>query len=123
MQARLNMSNNEIEKLRVIRDVIAKKLKWLQGACILDISQRQIARLCVRVRKQGNRGVIHGLSGQLSNNRLDPELLGQALSALHNPRWEGFGPTYSQEKLREFYDIVLGEGTVRKLMTLTGIWK
>src|SRR3989338_818690 len=117
------MSDGEIDKLRVIRDVIGKKLTWAEGAKILDLSDRQIGRLCVRVRKWGNRGILHRLCGQPSNHQLAAELLEQALSGLHNPLWDGFGPTFAQEKLNKFYGIKLSEVTVRRLMVSTEIWQ
>ena len=123
MDKRLNMSNREVDRLRVIRDILDGKLKWCEAAGILGRSERQVARLCAKVRDHGNRGIVHGLRGHPSNHRLDPELLGKALSALHDPLWTGFGPTFAQQKLDTFYGIVLGNTTVRKWMTWTGLWE
>jgi len=123
MTKRLNMSNGDIDRLRTIRDVIDGRLKWSEAAQILDLGERQVGRLCVRVRNEGNQGILHGLRGRPSNNRHDEELLGQALSALHNPLWAGFGPSFSQEKLDELHYIRLGTETMRKLMLQTGIWE
>lgn len=122
MDEAVNMNNRNIDRLRVIRDVLEGKLTQVEAAAILKRSWRQVQRLCAKVKKQGNRGVLHGLCGQPSNNRLEAELLEQALSALHAPLWNGFRPTFAMEKLDEHYGIKLGEGTVRKLMTKTGLW-
>ena len=119
----VNMSNRNIDRLRVIRDVLDGKLTQIEAGAILKRSDRQIRRLCEKVKRQGNAGIRHGLCGQRSNNRLEVELLEQALSALHDPLWKGFGPTFALEKLDEYYGINLGEGTVRKLMTSSGIWQ
>jgi hypothetical protein len=123
MNERLNMSNGDIDRLRTVRDIIDGKLKWGEAAEILKVSERQVARLCVRVRKEGNRGILHGLCGRPSNHRLNEELLGQALSALHSPRWEKFGPTFAQEKLDELCGIELGVSTVRNLMIAVALWE
>ncbi len=123
MDKRLNMSNREVDRLRVIRDILDGKLKWCEAAGIMGRSERQVARLCAKVRDHGNRGIVHGLRGHPSNHRLDPELLGKALSALHHPLWTGFGPTFAQQKLDDFYGIVLSDTTVRKWMTWTGLWE
>jgi hypothetical protein len=123
MQEVLNMKNGEIDKLRVIRDVIDGRLKWLEASQMLDLSERHIGRLCVRIRQKGNRGILHGLRGRPSNLQSDPEDLGMALSALHNPLWEGFGPTFAQQKLEAFYGIALSDTTVRKWMSKTGLWQ
>lgn len=122
MKARLNMSNRDIDKLRVIRNVLDKKLSQLAAADILNLGDRQVRRLCVSVRSRGNHGILHGLLGRSSNNQCDPERLGMALSALHNPRWWGFTAVYAQQKLESLYGIVFSDATVRKLMTMTELW-
>jgi len=75
------------------------------------------------VREHGNRGIVHGLRGLPSNHLLDLELLGKALSAVHDPLWNGFGPTFAQQKLEDWYGVVLSDWTVRRLMILTDLWK
>lgn len=123
MDERLNMSNREIDKLRVIRNVIDGRLKWTEAATMLKRSERTIGRLCAKVRRQGNRGILHGLRGHPSNNLGDPEVLGMALSALHDPLWDGFGAVFAQQKLEAFYGITLSDTTVRKWMVRTGLWQ
>jgi hypothetical protein len=122
MEARLNMSNTDIDRLRVIRSVLDRKLTQRTAAEILNLCDRQVRRLCVAVRSRGNRAILHGLFGQSSNNQGDPELLGRALSAIHNPRWRGFTAVFAQQKLQSLYGIVLSDATVRKLMTMTELW-
>ena len=122
MDQRVNMSDGDIDRLRTIREVLDGRLKWSEAVGVLRISERQVARLCARVRKQGNRGILHGLRGRPSNHRLDEELLEHALSALHHPRWHDFGPTFAQEKLLKLHSIRLGTETARKLLILTGLW-
>ena len=113
----------ERDKLHAIRNVLDGRITQAEAAKILRRSERHVRRLCARVRTKGDRGIVHGLRGRPSNNRLDEELLGQALSGLHNPLWEGFGPTFAQEKLESLYSIMLGAETVRKLMIRTDIWE
>ena len=122
MDERLNMSNKNIDKLRVIRNVLDKKLTQLAAAGILGLGDRQVRRLCVAVRSCGNRSILHGLLGRRSNNQGDPELFGMALSALHNPRWQGFTAVFAQQKLESFYGIIISVSTVRKLMAVTELW-
>ncbi len=122
MDERLNMSNKEIDRLRTIRKVLDEELAWCEASEMLDVSERQIARLCAQVRLRGNRGILHGLRGRPSNNQLDTEPLEMALCALHDPDWHDFGPTFAQDKLRSRYRIVLSEGTLRGLMTQVGLW-
>lgn len=123
MEARLNMGMRERDKLHTVRNILDGRITQAEAARILRRSERHVRRLCARVREKGDRGIVHGLRGLPSNNRHDEELLGQALSGLHNPLWEGFGPTFAQEKLDELHNIMLGTETVRKLMILTNLWE
>ena len=123
MEARLNMGMRERDKLHAIRNVLEGRITQAEAGKILRRSERHVRRLCARVRGKGDRGIVHGLRGLPSNNRLDQELLGQALSVLHNPRWKGFGPTFAQEKLDALYGLELGVTTVRALMLLTNLWE
>ena len=119
----LNMGMKDRDRLCVIRDAVARKMTQLEAAEILKLSHRQAQRICAAVRLHGDRAILHGLCGQPSNHRLDEELLGQALSALHDPKWEGFGPVFSCDKLSEIYGIVIGKTTVRNLMMSTNLWE
>ena len=123
MEERLNMGMKERDRLHAIRNVIEGRITQAVAAKMIRRSERHVRRLCDRFRKKGAGAFIHGLRGQPSNNRHDEELLGQALSALHSPLWEGFGPTFSQEKLAELYGIELGTASVRRLMLLTNLWQ
>lgn len=123
MEERLNMGMKERDKLHAIRNVLEGRTTQAEAAKILRRSERHVRRLCARVREWGERSLVHGLRGRPSNNRLDEDVLGQALSALHNPRWKGFGPTFAQGKLAEYCRIALGTETVRTLMIRTGLWE
>lgn len=123
MEERLNMGMKERDKLHVIRNILEGRTTQAEAAQMLRRSERQVRRLCARVREKGERSLVHGLRGQPSNHHLDDELLEQALSALHNPLWEGFGPVFAREKLDELCGIVLGKTTVRNLMMLTNLWE
>jgi len=123
LDERLNMGKKDIDKAHVIRGVIERKYTQIEAARMLRLSDRQVRRLCIRVRVDGARGILHGLRGRPSNHQLDPELLGMALSAVHDPLWDEFGPTFAQQKLEDWYGIVLSNETLRKLMILTEVWK
>ena len=123
MDGGLNMVMKDRDRLRTIHNALEQRLTQAEAANMLKLSHRQVQRICAAVRHRGDAGILHGLCGQPSNNRFDEELLGQALSALHNPLWEGFGPVFSWEKLGELCGIELGKTTVRKLMILTNLWE
>lgn len=118
----LTMSNREIDKLKVIQNTIDGKLTWPQAAETLSLSERQIGRLCARVREEGNSGVIHGLKGLPSNNKLPQALLDEAIGLVKQHFYD-FGPTLANEHLLDDYDICVSTNTLRKAMISAEVYK
>jgi hypothetical protein len=116
------MSVKEIDKLKVIHEVLQKRLKQRQAALQLGISTRQVKRLCRVVRREGNRGVIHRLRGLPSNNQLEAGLLEKALDKVKT-LYPDFGPTLANEKIERIHKIVLSTRTLRQGMIRIGLWK
>jgi hypothetical protein len=121
-QERVDISMREIDRLKIIHEVLKGHLRQAQAASQLDLSTRQVIRLCQRVKNEGNRGIVHRAKGRASNHQLNPELLEQALCALHDARFEGFGPTLAQEKLETLYDIHLSVSALRPVMLQTELY-
>lgn len=121
MEEMLRMSNREIDRLKVIHEVLGKKLKQEQAGQQLNLSTRQIRRLCKRVRGQGNKGIIHLLRGQASNHQLDSKIKERAIQRVKQ-RYSDFGPTFAQEKLA-LDGIHLSASALRSLMIEEGIWE
>lgn len=122
MKEILTMSHQEIDKLKVIENVIDGKLTWRQAGRQLSLCLRQIGYLCARVRQQGHQGIIHRLRGRASNHRLDPALLDKAIE-LVKARYGDFGPTLAREKLAQLHQIQLSTFTLRQRMIEAGIGK
>lgn len=118
----LTMTTRELDKLRVVRNTLERKLTWREAAAQLRLSIRQVGRLCARVRLKGNRGIIHRLRGRPSNHRLPTGLLEKAVE-LVKTRYPDFGPTFANEKLRERHQLALSTGTLRQGMIATGLWR
>src|ERR1041384_149405 len=122
MEEKLTMSNRDIDKLKVIHNIINGHLTWNQAGQQLDLGRRQIGYLVARVRAEGNRGIIHRLCGRSSNRQVDAAILEQALSALHDSRYDGFGPTLANEKLNELYGLQVSTSALRRVMLQTELW-
>ncbi|MFC1522062.1 ISNCY family transposase [Elusimicrobiota bacterium] len=116
------MSNADIDRLRIVRNVLNKQLTWPQAAAQLDISERQVGNLCAKVRTGGNGGIIHGLRGRSSNHQLEPGLIDNAIDLVRT-YYPDFGPTFANEKLEEEHGIVLSTPTLRQTMIEEGLWK
>jgi hypothetical protein len=122
MEQILTMRNEEIDKLRVIREVIDGKLSWRAAGERLSLSVRQIGYLCGRVREEGNQGIIHRLRGQPSNHRLETGLVEKALE-LVKTRYVDLGPTLANEKLWKIHQIQISTFTLRQKMREAELWK
>ena len=122
MEEQLVMSNVEIDRLHVIKDVLEGKVRWKEASERLDLCMRQIGNLCQSVRVKGNRGVMHGLKGKASNNRIAADVLQEAIGHIKK-RYADFGPTFANEKLHEIHGIRISTPTIRKAMITEDLWK
>jgi hypothetical protein len=122
MEELLTMTTQEIDRLRIIRQVLEHQLRWREAAAQLRVSVRQMARLCARVRAEGSKGIIHRLRGRPSNHRLRPGLVARALRLVQQ-HYPDFGPTFANEKLRERHRLTLSTGTLRQGMIRAGLWR
>ena len=123
MEEVIGMSRREINRHHVIRNVLGGKATQAAAARVLALTERQVRRICARVRARGAHGVVHQLRGRASNHQIDPERTEKALCALHDPLWAGFGPTFAKDKLLEIHGIRLGRETLRQLMTQLDLWE
>lgn len=60
----------DLRRLRVLHQVLGKRLTQVQAAAFLGLTDRHVRRLVQRVRREGDRAVVHWRRGQPSNRRL-----------------------------------------------------
>ena len=118
----LVMSQKELKKLHVVHKVLDKKLKQVEAAGILSLCDRQIGRLVARIRKEGDRGIIHKLRGSPCNRAL-PKKLKDKVIKLYRQKYPDFGPTFANEKLFEIDKIKIGDQTLRNWLIEDGAWQ
>ena len=121
MEERVTMTTQELDRLKVIHQVLQHKLTWPQAGAQLARSVRQIGRLCARVRTDGHKGIVHRLRGRPSNHQLPAGRLAKALELIRG-RYPDFGPTFANEKLRERHRLVLSTETLRQGMLRDRLW-
>src|SRR2546428_14156885 len=95
---RIALSQRERDRLRVLHEVNQKQITQIAAARRLKITARQVRRLLLRLREQGDRGLIHGLRGRPSNRRLAP-VFEQKILARERQRLVVFGPTLAADQL------------------------
>ena len=116
------MSQRELSRLDVFRQLQDKRLRQRQAADILSLSVRQVIRLAKAFKREGAAALVSKRRGRPSNNRLAPALCALAGELLRT-RYYDFGPTLAHEKLVEEHGLRLSVESVRRLMTAAGLWQ
>ena len=116
------VKTKELRRLKVIEQVLEKRMKERQAGELLKLSVRQVRRLVWRVKKEGVKGLVHGLRGKESNRRHEESLRERAMK-LCASKYEGFGPTLAQEKLEELDKIHVNRETLRQWMLKENLWE
>ncbi len=111
----------EINRLKILQDVIDRNLRPGQAAEMLGITPRHCSRLLKRYRQSGPLDMNNQSRGRTGNRQLPISLTELALNIIRE-RYPDFGPTLAREKLAENHGIVLGKETLRRLMIKTGLW-
>jgi len=109
-----------LDWLKRVRDgVITQRLAAQQ----MGITDRWVRTLLARMGKEGDRVVVHGLCGQLSNRRIAEVVQAKAVKFLKQAEWHDFGPTFASEQLAKRHNIDVSKETVRGWMIEAGLWK
>ena len=116
------MSGGELDRLEVVRKVVAKRLTQREAALRLGLSVRQVKRLVRRYRDGGRAGLVSRRRGRRPNNALDPALRDEVMEWMRT-RYADFGPTLAREKLTEVHGYRLSVETLRQWMMAEGLWK
>lgn len=111
----------EINRLKILQDVIDRNIRPRQAAEMLGITPRHCSRLLKRYRQYGPLGMNNQSRGRTGNRLLPASLTDQALSIIQE-HYRDFGPTLAREKLEEVHGLVLGKETIRRLMIKAGLW-
>src|SRR5262249_52781080 len=97
---RIEMSQRERDRLKVLHVVKQGLYTQAKAAQLLGLTARQVRRLQQRLEAHGDEGLVHRLRGQRSNRRLDAKFRRRVLRE-YRQRYADFGPTFASEKLAE----------------------
>lgn len=118
----LTMSSKERDRLVAISAVAAGRIIQEQAAEQLGISERQVRRILVRYRAEGDAGLLHRSRGRPSNRGIEPKIKDRAVELLKE-HYSDFGPTFAAEKLDERDGITVSKETARQWMIEAGLHK
>lgn len=121
MEGHLMMSKKERERLVMMARIKGKEITIREASEILSINYRQAKRIYQRYRKQGDKGIMHTSRGRPSNRRIDAKIRKRIIER-YKQRYNGFGPTFTAEKLStEGYQI--SDETLRLWLLKEGLWE
>lgn len=118
---RIEMSQRERDRLKVLHGVEQGQFTQAKAAQLLGLTVRQLRRLQERLDEQGDAGLVHRLRGKPSNRQLDAKLRKRVLCA-YRKHYAGFGPTLACEKLAE-QDLHVSPDTLRRWLLAEGLWQ
>ncbi len=117
------MDQADRDRLVSLKKAKKKLITQKEAAEEMGITERQVRRLLRKLKKRGDKAVVHALRGQPSNRKTDEQVQQQAVEILSLPTYRGFRPTLAAEHLTAHYEIELSRETVRKWMMEAKLWK
>jgi len=117
------MTQAERDRLVALKKAKKKLITQKQAAEEIGVTERQVRRLLGKLRRKGDRAVIHELRGRGSNRKLPAKVEQQAIAVLSDPVYRGFGPTLAAEYLHRRHQITVSKESVRQWMIQAGLWK
>ena len=117
------MTQKDRDRLVVLKKAQKKLITQRQAAEELGVTERHVRRMLVKLKKTGDRAIVHQLRGRPSNRKLSPELREQAVRILSQEVYLGFGPTLASEYLAKKHKLHLGREALRQLMLQAGLWR
>jgi hypothetical protein len=106
------MSQRDLRRLHIIRQVIEKQLSRQEAARILGLCKKQIGRIVKRVKEEGDGGICHRSRGRAST-RSKPQAMKERALLLYQEKYSGDGPTFASEKLADRHRIPISDETLR----------
>jgi transposase len=120
---RIGMSQEERDWLDWLKRARDEKMTQREAAERMGVSERWVRRLLQRMKREGDRVVVHGLRGRASNRKIAPKVQALAIQILKQPDWHDFGPRFASEQLAKRHRIQLSDETLRRWMITAGLWK
>ncbi len=120
---RFEMGQEERDWLNWLKRAKDGVITQRKAAEQMGVTDRWVRELLTRMAKEGDRVVLHGLRGKVSNRRISEETKARAMAYLKQPEWHDFGPTFAAEQLAKRHDIDVSKETVRGWMVEGGLWK
>ena len=117
------MTQADRDRLVALKKANKRLITQKQAAEEIGVTERQVRRLLRKLRRKGDRAVLHELRGRPSNRKLPVKVEQRAMAILSRPVYRGFGPTLAAEDLDRDHGITASKETLRQWMVKAGLWK
>jgi transposase len=118
----LLMSQKERDRLQVLHEANRRRLTQKQAAGQMGVSERWVRKLLARMRKEGDRAVMHRLRGRRSNRKIAEGMREKAVGLVQRD-YRDFGPTLASEYLAQRHRVRVSRETLRGWMIQAQLWK
>jgi hypothetical protein len=118
---RIALSQRERDRLHVLHELQQGRFTQVTAAQRMKLTARQVRRLLLRLREEGDRAVMHGLRGRPSNRKFAVSFERKVLARV-GQRYADFGPTLAAEHLAQ-EGLALSRETLRKWMSKAAFWR
>jgi len=115
------MSRTEIDRMNVLQDLAASRIKITEAATLMGLGRRQVFRLAKAYARRGPAALVSRKRGRPSNRRTAASVRTAALWIIRQ-NYADFGPTLAAEKLAAEHGFAFSSETVRKWMIEDGLW-
>lgn len=123
MNIPIQVTMKEAKRYEIAQKLIAKKLSEKEAREMLGLkSVRQVRRIKKRVREGGLKGAVHRGRDKPSNRKFNKKFVNKIMNII-KIKYSDFKPTFASEKLSENHQIKISRESLRKLMTIEGLWK
>jgi transposase len=118
----LMLNREDRDRLKVLHEARLGHITQAEAGQQLRLSERWVRKLVVRIRKQGDAGVIHRLRGRPSNRKIAEKERQKAVKLIE-AKYSDFGPTLAVEYLAEKHGVEVSKETLRQWVIEAGVWK
>lgn len=115
------VTDREIKRQKYLDQYMRGKLTKSGLAAVLKLSVRQTDRILKCYKKDGLKGLIHKNRGRPSGHKT-PRKTQVKINTLLQTRYQGFGPTFAAEKLKEEHGISISPTQVNRIQKRLGLW-
>lgn len=121
MADRLVMSKKERDRKVILEQILAKNISKKDARKRLQISSRQLRRLIVKYKQEGDAALVHKSRGKPST-RAYPEEKKTKILQIYREKYMDFGPTFASEKLLEDDQLEVHKETLRLWLKADSLW-